>query len=185
NHEGTWTRARAHAIRSCTRDLIGGSSFLWRRKHNVLHRTYTNISALDPDPEGGGLMLRLAPWQRRHAHHRFQHLYVWLLYGLFPLKWWFVDDIRELITGRIGGRQFPPARGLPLLGAGVGKSLFVFWAFVPPALSGAGQDRRGDLPGARLALPLRADFAQRPRRELALVARYGITPACLMGKSKW
>src|SRR5882762_3657635 len=88
NHGGTSSSARMNGILSFTLDLIGGSSFLWRRKHNVLHHTYTNISALDPDLEGGGPFLRLAPWQSRHGHHRFQHLYVWLLYGLFPLKWW-------------------------------------------------------------------------------------------------
>ena len=118
NHGGTSSSARTNGILSFTLDLIGGSSFLWRRKHNVLHHTYTNISALDPDLEGGGLLLRLAPWQPRHGQHRFQHLYVWLLYGVFPLKWWFVDDFRELVTGRIGGHQFAPARGFPLLGGG-------------------------------------------------------------------
>ena len=134
NHGSTSSSARTNGILSFTLDLIGGSSFHWRRKHNVLHHTYTNISALDPDLEGGGLLLRLAPWQPRQGQHRFQHLYVWLLYGLFPLKWWFVDDIRELITGRIGGHQFPPARGLALLGALAGKALFVSWVFVLPAV---------------------------------------------------
>src|SRR5438270_116835 len=98
NHGSTSSSARTNGILSFTLDLIGGSSFLWRRKHNVLHHTYTNISSLDPDLEGGGPLLRLAPWQPRHGHHRFQHLYVWLLYGFFPLKWWFVDDFRELAT---------------------------------------------------------------------------------------
>jgi len=134
NHGGTSSSARTNGIMSVTLDLIGGSSFLWRRKHNVLHHTYTNISTLDPDLEGGGPLLRLAPWQSRHGHHRFQHLYVWLLYGLFPLKWWFVDDLRELATGRIAGQQFPPARGRALFGALAGKALFVSWAFVLPAL---------------------------------------------------
>jgi linoleoyl-CoA desaturase len=134
NHGGTSSSARTNAILSFTLDLIGGSSFLWRRKHNVLHHTYTNISALDPDLEGGGPLLRLAPWQPRHGHHRFQHLYVWLLYGFFPLKWWFVDDFRELASGRIGGHQFPPARGWTLVGALAGKALFVAWAFVLPAV---------------------------------------------------
>ena len=134
NHGGTSSSARTNGIMSFTLDLIGGSSFLWRRKHNVLHHTYTNISTLDPDLEGGGPLLRLAPWQSRRGHHRFQHLYVWLLYGLFPLKWWFVDDFRELATGRISGHQFPPARGRELLGALAGKALFVSWAFVLPAV---------------------------------------------------
>jgi len=134
NHGGASSSARMNAILSFTLDLMGASSFLWRRKHNVLHHTYTNISALDPDLEGGGPLLRLAPWQSRHAHHRFQHLYVWLLYGLFPLKWWFVDDLCDLATGRIAGHQFPPARGRELLGALAGKALFVSWAFVLPAV---------------------------------------------------
>src|SRR6266851_979588 len=128
NHGGSSSSPRVNGIMSFTLDLLGASSFLWRRKHNVLHHTYTNISALDPDLEGGGPLLRLAPWQSRHGHHRFQHLYVWLLYGLFPLKWWFVDDLRELATGRIAGHQFPPARGRELLGALAGKALFVSWA---------------------------------------------------------
>jgi linoleoyl-CoA desaturase len=134
NHGGSSSSARINRILSFTFDLMGASSFLWRRKHNVLHHTYTNISALDPDLKGGGPLLRLAPWQSRRAYHRFQHFYVWLLYGLFPLKWWFVDDFRELATGRISGHQFPRARGRALVGALAGKALFVSWAFVLPAV---------------------------------------------------
>jgi linoleoyl-CoA desaturase len=134
NHGGTSSSARVNAIMSFTLDLMGASSFLWRHKHNVLHHTYTNISALDPDLEGGGRLLRLAPWQSRGVHHRFQHLYVWLLYGFFPLKWWFVDDVRELATGVMAGKKFPAARGRALFVALAGKALFVSWAFVLPAL---------------------------------------------------
>src|SRR5207245_9896074 len=39
NHGGTSSSARMNGILSFTLDLIGGSSFLWRRKHNVLHHT--------------------------------------------------------------------------------------------------------------------------------------------------
>jgi linoleoyl-CoA desaturase len=91
-----------------------------------MHHTYTNVSGVDPDLEGGGPWLRVAPWQPRHPWHRFQHLYVWLLYGLFPLKWWFVDDLRELAEGRVRGRA--------LFGALAGKALFISWAFALPAI---------------------------------------------------
>jgi linoleoyl-CoA desaturase len=134
NHGGSSSSPRMNGIMSFTLDLLGASSFLWRLKHNVLHHTYSNISGLDPDIEAGSPMLRLAPWQPRRGHHRFQHVYVWFLYGVFPLQWWFFHDIRELITGRIGGVQFPPARGRTLAVALLGKALFVSWAFVIPAL---------------------------------------------------
>jgi linoleoyl-CoA desaturase len=134
NHGGTSSSARTNAIMSLTLDLIGASSHVWRNKHNVLHHTYTNISTLDPDLEGGGPFLRLAGWQPRHAHHRYQHLYVWLLYGLFPLKWWFIDDFRDLLTARIGGHQFPRTPGRALFVALAGKALFVSWAVALPVL---------------------------------------------------
>jgi linoleoyl-CoA desaturase len=134
NHGGTSSSTRLNAVMSFTLDLLGASSFLWRLKHNALHHAYPNVSGLDPDIEAGSPLLRLAPWQMRRGHHRFQHLYVWLLYGFFPLQWWFVDDLRELATGRISGHQFPPPRGRALLVALGGKALFIGWAFLLPAL---------------------------------------------------
>ena len=134
NHGAYSSSPRVNAVMSLTLDLLGASSHLWRFKHNVMHHTYTNVSGLDEDIESGSPHLRLAPWQPRRPIHRFQHLYVWALYALFPLKWWFLDDLRELVTGRIGGQAFPPARGLDLARAVAGKVLFVGWAFVLPAV---------------------------------------------------
>jgi linoleoyl-CoA desaturase len=134
NHGGTTSSRWLNDLMGFTLDILGASSFLWRRKHNLLHHTYTNIAGLDGDIEAGSPFLRLAPWQPRRGHHRFQHLYVWLLYGLFPLQWWFVDDARELVTGRIAGHEFPRARGRDLFFALAGKAIFLGWAFVLPAV---------------------------------------------------
>src|SRR5690606_27409009 len=30
-------------------NLIGGNSFIWKQKHNVIHHTFTNIDGLDDD----------------------------------------------------------------------------------------------------------------------------------------
>ena len=124
NHGATSSSARLNRVISLSLDLLGASSLLWREKHNLNHHTYTNIAGADPDLEGGSPFLRLAPWQRRRAWHRFQHLYVWVLYAVFPLKWWFFDDLREL--PRLRARE-----KLTLLG---GKAVFLCWAVVLPAL---------------------------------------------------
>src|SRR2546421_684058 len=71
---------------------------------------------------------RTGPEARRRATS------VWLLYGLFPLKWFFIDDFRQFVTGRIGTQRFPAARGWPLAAALLGKAVFFAWAFVLPAL---------------------------------------------------
>jgi linoleoyl-CoA desaturase len=131
NHGSYSLHPRVNRAMAFSLDLLGGSSYLWRQKHNLMHHTYTNVSGLDADVEAGPL-LRLAPAQRRRAVHRFQHLYAWLLYGVFPLKWWLVDDFRELGSGRIAGHPYPRPRGRALLGLVVGKGLFFGWALALP-----------------------------------------------------
>ena len=133
NHGSYSRNPRTNRVMGFSIDVLGASSHIWRHKHNILHHTYTNISGLDTDLEASS-MLRLAPSQERRHFHRFQHLYIWVLYGLFPLKWWFLDDARELATGKIASHPFPRARGWDLVRALAGKAAFVAWAFVIPAL---------------------------------------------------
>ena len=73
---------------------------------------------------------RLTPAQRWRWGHRFQHVYAWLLYSLLAMKWQFIDDFKDVITGRIGGQRFPRPRGLDLVWLLAGKAVF----FVCPAL---------------------------------------------------
>jgi linoleoyl-CoA desaturase len=112
-------------------DLIGASSLNWKQRHNVLHHTYTNIEGMDDDLEAGPL-LRFAPWQPRRPHHRFQHLYFWALFALFPVRWFILDDFKELFAGRIGSRPFPRPRGAALFWMLLGKAGYYTWAIVLP-----------------------------------------------------
>jgi linoleoyl-CoA desaturase len=121
-------RALGHAL-----DLVGASSYLWRFKHNVQHHTYANIAGMDADIDAGPF-LRLAPSQRLRALHRYQHVYAWLLYGVLAVKWWFVDDVADLVRGRIGQLPVPRPRGQELAGLVAGKVVFLAWAVVVPAL---------------------------------------------------
>ncbi len=133
NHGSYARSARANKWLGLTSDLIGGSSYIWRQKHNILHHTYTNIAGLDDDLETGGL-LRLAPWQPRRAVHRFQHLYVWVLYAVFPLRWWLIDDFRDVATARVGTHPIPRPKGWDLATLLLGKAIFISWVFVLPAI---------------------------------------------------
>ncbi|MBI1967656.1 MAG: acyl-CoA desaturase [Gemmatimonadetes bacterium] len=114
-------------------DVIGGSSYFWRWKHNVLHHTYPNIEGADDDINVGALG-RLAPQQPRYRLHRFQHVYMWLLYGLITVKWQLVDDFKELIEGRVGTRDVPRPKDGELVLFVVGKVVFFSLAFLIPLL---------------------------------------------------
>lgn len=114
-----------------TLDILGGSSFVWRRTHNIVHHSYTNITGVDGDIDLG-VLGRLSPHQRRFGFHRFQHFYLWFLYGFITFKWQFKDDTMALLTGKLGGTKIPRPKPLDILLTIIGKASFFSLAFVIP-----------------------------------------------------
>lgn len=111
-------------------DVLGGSSYVWRFKHNIAHHTYTGISGGDSDievPFG-----RLVAAQPHNAFHRYQHLYLWVLYGFFVANWQLYQDFNQLREARIAGHKFPRPRNAELAYLVGGKLVFFTWAFVLP-----------------------------------------------------
>ena len=45
---------------------------------------------------------RLAPSQPHERYHRFQHIYMWVLYGLFTFKFHLGSDVGPVFSGKIG-----------------------------------------------------------------------------------
>jgi len=112
---------------------LGASSYVWAKKHNIVHHSYTNIVEHDDDINLSFLG-RLAPHQKRRKHHRLQHYYMWGLYGLMPPKWQLFDNFRDIIVGRIGQHRFPRPKGWDLVHFITGKAVFLSLAFVIPML---------------------------------------------------
>jgi len=133
NHGGYSDHKASNRLLGMTLDLLGGSSYVWSWKHNIFHHSHPNVVGLDADLELGDLG-RLAPSQRRRSLHRFQHLYVWVLYGLLGVKWHFVDDFKDALSGSVGRQRMPRPAGLELATLIGGKLFFIGWAFVVPAL---------------------------------------------------
>jgi len=102
-----------------TLDFLGASSAMWRNKHNIVHHTYTNISGVDDDIEAEPF-LRLAPDQKYHRMHKYQHKYFWFLYGLLYLFWVFFTDYKKYFSGKVGE---VPIKKLDI------KDHIIFWGF--------------------------------------------------------
>jgi len=114
-------------------DVIGGSHIFWRRQHNQLHHTYTNIHELDPDIHTYGL-IRLSPDQAWRPPHRFQHLYAFPVYCLLTLSLVVFDDFHKFFSGRIGHQKIhPPARWESVLFF-LMKAFYFGYALVLPCL---------------------------------------------------
>jgi linoleoyl-CoA desaturase len=120
-------------LMALTFDLIGGSSYYWHHKHGVFHHTYTNVTGLDKDVDLG-LLARLTPQQKRLPFHRWQHYYLWPLYGLMAIKWNLFNDFRDVVTGRMDGHPVARPRGWDLVSFLAGKAVFFSLTFGIPLL---------------------------------------------------
>ena len=112
-------------------DFLGGSSHVWHYKHGVAHHTYPNMQGADEDIALEPLA-RMAPGQRRRSFHRFQHLYMPLVYGIISLKWVWLDDYRRIAKGRVASSALPRPRGSALAILIAGKLIHLAWALVLP-----------------------------------------------------
>jgi len=86
-----------------TWNLIGISSYMWDMKHNLAHHTYTNVAGSDHDIQQAGF-LRLHPHDPLMKHHKYQHLYVPILYSLFSIYLIFIKDFQMYSVKQWGNK---------------------------------------------------------------------------------
>ena len=132
NHGAFGPSRRLNRVVGFSGDVLGASSWLWRLKHNVLHHANTNVVGMDTDIEQMPFA-RLAPGQPHRPWHRYQHIYIWGLYGFLVVQWVFFSDFANLATGRIGSQSITrrPTRQ-QLMSLFAGKAMHVTWAFAVP-----------------------------------------------------
>jgi len=131
SHQAYSDRRWVNRLMAMSLDLVGGSSYFWHWKHVVFHHTFVNVIGYDTDIDLAGLG-RLTPHHRRAWIHRWQHLYVWFLYGVMVVKWHLYDDFRLALTGRMGAHRFPRPRAWQWVGFFGGKVVFLSLAFALP-----------------------------------------------------
>ncbi len=76
--------------------LLGANAFVWKVQHNVYHHTYTNIHGMDEDINTK-VIIRLSRHSKLRSFHRFQHIYVFVLYSFLTLHL-FLNDGMKLIN---------------------------------------------------------------------------------------
>jgi linoleoyl-CoA desaturase len=100
-HGSFSTKPWVNDMMSHSLEMMGGSSFMWKAKHNVNHHTFTNIEGMDDDIDIKPF-LRVSKDQPKKWYHRFQHVYSFLLYSLTYFFWIFWLDFKKYFSGKIG-----------------------------------------------------------------------------------
>ena len=108
-----------NSIAAFSLNVLGGSSFMWNIKHNIIHHSYTNVEGVDDDIEIQPWM-RMSESQKKYWAHKYQHWYFWFFYSILYLSWMFITDYMKYFKGRIGKI---PLKKMSL------SDHFVFWGF--------------------------------------------------------
>ncbi|SEN36964.1 linoleoyl-CoA desaturase [bacterium A37T11] len=87
-------------LSSYSLNMLGGTIYFWKQKHNISHHTYTNLEGLDHDIEVK--FMRMNQQQPRKAFHRFQFAYWFLLYGISYIAWVMYQDFEKYFSGKMG-----------------------------------------------------------------------------------
>lgn len=114
-------------------NLMGGTSFLWKIKHNVIHHTFTNVEGHDDDIDIKPMM-RTNENQKRYWFHRYQHIYWVLLYSITYLFWVFFADFKKYFTRKVADHEIKEIKLKEHIIFWVTKLVYVFLFLVLPAM---------------------------------------------------
>ena len=120
-----------NALMSWSLNLMGGSSFMWKIKHNHVHHSFTNIDGIDDDIDIRPFM-RVNEHQERYWFHRFQHVYWVLLYGASYAMWIYWMDFQKYFTNRVGPTPIRKMKTRDHIGFWFSKLLYLCLFIVLP-----------------------------------------------------
>lgn len=92
-HGSFSTKNWVNEVLGLTNNFLGGNAFLWKLKHNIIHHTYTNVDGVDDNINNMPFMRQCTsqPWK---PMHRFQSVYMFVLYGFTSLFMFFMDYVK-------------------------------------------------------------------------------------------
>lgn len=93
-HGAVFKNRAANHIFTNVLELFGSNSFVWSKRHLLLHHPYPNVQHWDTDIKQSDLV-HLFPDTPFLPIHRFQHIYMWFLYPLYTLNWLFIRDFKD------------------------------------------------------------------------------------------
>jgi len=108
-----------NVIAAFSLNILGGNSFMWNMKHNVIHHAYTNVDGVDDDIDIQPWM-RMSATQKKYRLHKYQYIYVWGLYSLLYIFWIFVLDYGKYFKSKVGNMHLKPMKFSDHL---------IFWGF--------------------------------------------------------
>ncbi|RNL77915.1 fatty acid desaturase [Sinomicrobium pectinilyticum] len=78
-------------------DILGANSYIWKKRHQIMHHNYPNLKGWDTDIEQSDLF-KIYPDKHHTKFHRVQHHLMFLLYPLYLFNWLLVRDFKDFFS---------------------------------------------------------------------------------------
>lgn len=114
-------------------DFMGANSYIWKVRHVRLHHNYPNVMGWDSDFEQSP-MARVFPHGAFSKMHKYQHIYLPLIYPLYLFNWLLVRDFKDFYKKDALVRKVNVIPRIEYLKLFVFKAVFVFYIFFLPKL---------------------------------------------------
>jgi linoleoyl-CoA desaturase len=117
---------------SLTMNALGSNAFIWKIKHNIIHHTYTNVDGIDDDIAKSPV-LRHCPTQKWVPAHRFQFIYMFLVYALSTILWVLFTDTIKYLSRKIVVTEMKISLKEHII-FWVSKALYIFFYVALPVM---------------------------------------------------
>jgi linoleoyl-CoA desaturase len=114
-------------------DLMGANSYVWRQRHIRFHHNYPNVNGWDTDIEQSKLA-RIFPNAKALYIHRYQHIYLPLLYPLYLFNWLLVRDFKDFFNKKRTIWKLVAIPRIEYIKLFAFKVFFLFYLIVLPKL---------------------------------------------------
>ncbi len=115
----------------CFFDLMGANSYIWQLRHVRFHHNYPNVNGWDTDIEQSKLF-RVFPDGAYAGFHRYQHIYLPLLYPFYLANWLLVRDFKDFFSTRRTVRKLVDIPAREYVRLLFFKAFFLFYLIVLP-----------------------------------------------------
>jgi linoleoyl-CoA desaturase len=114
-------------------DCMGANSYAWRQRHIRFHHNYPNVNGWDTDIEQSKLA-RIFPDSKVLNIHRYQHIYLPLLYPLYLFNWLLVRDFKDFFSKKRTILKLVTIPRIEYIKLVAFKALFLVYLIVLPKL---------------------------------------------------
>jgi linoleoyl-CoA desaturase len=117
-------------------DIMGGNSYIWKKRHMLLHHNYQNVVGWDSDIEQAGL-IKIFPQDKPNLINRNQNWLIFILYPLYLINWILIRDFKDFFLKKRAIKrvcQIPIIEYFKLI---VFKTFFIIYTIGIPLMMGA------------------------------------------------